>query len=41
MFEQVNAILEAKQTGDDEEYQRLCEAFVEEQQLAKSLFSIL
>ncbi|MEE3467107.1 MAG: DUF5717 family protein, partial [Eubacterium sp.] len=41
MFEQVNAILEAKQADDDEKYQRLCEAFVEEQELAKALFTIL
>ena len=41
MFEQVNAMLEAKQSGDDEKYQSLCEQFITEQQLAKSLFAIL
>ncbi|MBO4396167.1 MAG: hypothetical protein J5819_07465 [Eubacterium sp.] len=41
MFEQVNAMLEAKNAGKDEKYERLSRAFVEEQQLAKELFTLL
>ncbi len=41
LFEQVNAMLEARRDGDEEEYKQLSEAFVEELEVSKALFTIL
>lgn len=41
MFEQVNALITAKNDGDDARYERLSRSFVEEQELAKYLFKLL
>ncbi|MBO6107990.1 MAG: hypothetical protein J6P16_01140 [Eubacterium sp.] len=41
VFEQVNAIIEAKNNNDTEKYESLSKAFVMEQELAKSLFTLL
>ena len=41
LFEQVNAMLEARRDGDEEKYQQLSESFVEELEVSKNLFTIL
>ena len=41
LFEQVNAMLEAKKDGDDDKVQRLGRKFEEEKQVAKVLFKLL
>jgi hypothetical protein len=41
LFEQVNAILEARRDGDEEKYNELSEAFATELEMSKELFTIL
>ena len=41
LFEQVNAMLEARRDGDEEKYNELSEAFATELEMSKELFTIL
>ncbi len=41
MFEQVNAMQQAKSAGDEKKYERLAKEFIREQQLAKALFKLM